>query len=98
MIRRVQILPEAEADITEAYQWYENKAKGLGLEFVRAVDARLELIRRNPLAFAPIHKDVRRVLLRKFPYGIYYLLGSEGIAVLACFHAKRDPALLRGRR
>jgi toxin ParE1/3/4 len=98
MIRGVKVLPEAESDITEAYQWYENKAKGLGLEFIRSIDARLHLIRRNPLAFVPIYKDVRRVLLRRFPYGLYYLVEDEWIAVLACFHAKRDPALLRSRR
>ncbi|MBZ5542095.1 MAG: type II toxin-antitoxin system RelE/ParE family toxin [Acidobacteriia bacterium] len=98
MIREVKILPEAVSDITEAYRWYENKAKGLGLEFVRAVDARLDFIRRNPLASSPIHKDARRILLRRFPYGLYYLVEDEWIAVLACFHARRDPALLRSRR
>lgn len=68
------------------------------MEFVRAVDARLHFIRRNPWVCAPIHKDVRRVLLRRFPYGLYYLVEDEWVVVLACFHAKRNPALLRSRR
>jgi plasmid stabilization system protein ParE len=98
MNRRVKVLPDAESDISEAYRWYEHKVKGLGLEFIRAVDARLDFIRRNPLAFAQIHKDVRRALVRRFPYGLFYIVQGEWIVVVACFHAKWDPALLRSRR
>lgn len=40
----VLLRPEAEADITEAYQWYEEQAEGLGEEFLRAVDACLAAV------------------------------------------------------
>ncbi len=86
-----RIQPEAQAEIIEAYQWYEDKAEGLGAEFVRAVDACLAAIERNPTAYALVHKQVRRALLRRFPYGIFYLVEGEAIVVLACFHSSRDP-------
>jgi plasmid stabilization system protein ParE len=87
----ISIQPEAEAEILEAYQYYEDKAEGLGTEFVRAVDASLASIERNPRMYAVVHNDARRALLRRFPYGIFYVLEDDKIVVLACFHASRDP-------
>lgn len=91
MSYRLILRPEAELDITEAYEWYEERNQGLGSEFVRAVDACLSAIGRNPQAYAVVHEEVRRALLRRFPYGIFYLVEGESIIVLACFHAKRKP-------
>jgi len=44
-----------------------------------------------------VHKQVRRALLRRFPYGIFYLVEGDAIPVLACFHGKRDPKVVRQR-
>jgi plasmid stabilization system protein ParE len=63
----------------------------LGSEFVRAVDACLSGIGRNPLAYQVIHEQVRRALIRKFPYTILYVFEQNTVFVLACFHARRDP-------
>lgn len=38
MSRRLIIRPEAEADLSEAFEWYETRVPGLGLEFVRAIE------------------------------------------------------------
>jgi toxin ParE1/3/4 len=38
-----------------------------------------------------MHKEVRRVLMKRFPYALFYLIQEESIVVVACFHAKRDP-------
>jgi plasmid stabilization system protein ParE len=48
-------------------------------------------VQRNPQVFPKVHKEVRRVLMRKFPYALFYLIEEESIVVVACFHAKRDP-------
>lgn len=85
------VRPEAEAEITEAFRWYEDKNEGLGSEFLRALDAALSSARRNPTVYALVHNQVRRVLLRRFPYSVFYLFEDSAIIVLACFHASRDP-------
>jgi plasmid stabilization system protein ParE len=82
------VRPGAERDIAEAFGWYETKKPGLGIEFVTAVEDAFSAIQQHPLAFAIVHHDVRRVLVKRFPYGIYYAIGEKGISVLACFHAK----------
>lgn len=85
------IRPEAEFDIQDAFEWYEAQAPGLGSEFVRAVDACLSNVGRNPLAYPIIHKQARRALIRRFPYGILYVFDQETVSVIACFHGKRNP-------
>ena len=91
MLPEIVIRPEAEAEISEAFRWYEDKNEGLGSEFMRALDASLSYIQRNPMAYAVIHKQMRRALLRRFPYSVIYLIEGGKIVVLACFHASRDP-------
>ncbi len=91
------VQPEAEAEITEAFRWYEDKNEGLGSEFMRALDASLSSIQRNPTAYAAVHKQMRRAVLRRFPYSVIYLFDTGRIVVLACFHASRDPQQWRDR-
>lgn len=83
--------PEAESDLREAYTWYENQSKGLGADLILCVDAALSLIQRSPELYAQVHKNIRRVLTRRFPYGIFYIAEVDKIIVLAVFHVKRNP-------
>ena len=87
----IVVRPIAEEEISEAFRWYEDKAEGLGSEFMRALDASLSAIQRYPASYAVVHKQMRRALLRRFPYSVIYLYENDKIIVLACFHASRDP-------
>ncbi len=91
MSARLIIRPEAELDIQDTFEWYETQSPGLGSEFVRAVDACLSSIGRNPLTYPLIYRQARRALIRRFPYGILYVFEQETISVVACFHGKRNP-------
>lgn len=97
MKREVIIRPEAEAELAEAFDWYEQQLRGLGSEFLISVDATVHAIARNPYRFAKIHKEVHRALLCRFPYGVFFLIEDARIVVLAFFHAKRDPKHLQTR-
>lgn len=83
--------PEAAREVQEAFDWYEEKSEGLGLEFLRAADACMAGIKRNPLSSPALYQEIRRSLLRRFPYALFYMVKEERIVVLACFHAKRSP-------
>lgn len=97
MRRPVIVRPEARQELAEAYRWYEDKRVGLGEELLLVVDAAIEQIRRSPETFPIIHRNVRRVLTRRFPYGVFYLVEPERIVVLAVFHGRRDPRVLQRR-
>ncbi|MEH1920521.1 hypothetical protein [Nostoc sp.] len=44
MIYQLIISREAELDIQDGFEWYEQRSSGLGSEFVRVVDSSLALI------------------------------------------------------
>jgi plasmid stabilization system protein ParE len=88
--REIIIRREAQLEVQEAFQYYQEKSEGLGFEFMRSLDATLQTIKRNPLAYQKIYKETRRVLLRKFPYAVFYIAEETRIVVIACFHQKRD--------
>jgi toxin ParE1/3/4 len=85
----VIIRKSAEIEILEAFVWYEDQEKNLGVKFLSSIDDALMAITKNPGAYQIIHKNLHRFLLRKFPYAIYYLIEENKIILLACFHQKR---------
>ena len=91
------ISPEAELDIEDAFQWYEQRDSGLGSEFVRAVDSCLASIGRNPEAYPVVYRQARRVLIRRFPYGLIYVVEENIITIIACYHVKRNPKQWQNR-
>lgn len=94
---RLIIRPEAETDLTEAYDWYESQLAALGAEFLLVVEASLAAIQRNPKQYQVIYRRIRRALTRRFPFGVFYLTRRNTIIVLAILHAKRDPQLWQQR-
>ena len=85
-IRRV-----AELDVTEAFNYYEDKRTGLGHDLLLCIEDSLSKIERNPLHYQLAHKSLRRCLIHRFPYSIFYLVENEHIIVTAVIHARRDP-------
>jgi toxin ParE1/3/4 len=83
------VRPEAEQDITEVYDWYEEQRKGLGDEFLLEIGAGLNFIQSDPYIYAPIYKDIRRALSRRFLYGIFYFVSDNNIAVFTVMHTKK---------
>jgi len=56
------------------------------------MEALIERMSANPRQFPVVFKDVRRALLRRFPYSLFFVMEGETLLVIACFHASRDPA------
>lgn len=93
----VRFRREAEAELTEAVEWYEARARGLGAEFLRAVEASVAAIQRNPTRNPLVLGAARRAALRRFPYSLVYLPSDGQILIVACVHTRRDPQRWRGR-
>ncbi len=81
----------ARAELIEAQDWYEGEGAGLGRHFRQAIEVLVERIHAKPLQFPIVYKNVRRALLRRFPYSLFFTLEGETLLVIACFHASRDP-------
>ena len=76
----------------EAQDWYEREATGLGRRFRQAIDALIDRMIDNPGQFPVVSKNVRRALLRRFPYSLFFVVEENALVVIACFHASRDPS------
>jgi plasmid stabilization system protein ParE len=85
------IRPEAEADLANARDWYEQQRVGLGAEFLLCVEEVLERIDRTPEIYMVVYHDVRRALTRRFPYAVYYRIASNDVVVVGILHTRRDP-------
>ena len=90
-------MPAARLDVIDAQDWYERQAQGLGGRFRREIDIQVERIVENPLQFPEMLADVRRVRLRRFPYGLFFRVLPDAVYVIACFHSSRDPLIWQSR-
>ncbi|MCB9762430.1 MAG: type II toxin-antitoxin system RelE/ParE family toxin [Alphaproteobacteria bacterium] len=94
----IRISSEARVDLLEAWAWYEDQRLGLGDEFTVCVEAALEKVARFPEAWATVHGEVRRVIVRRFPYGVFYVVEDGELVVLAVAHGRREPGYWLSRR
>lgn len=94
----VIISTEAESDLTQAYLWYEKQVEGLGGEFLLCVDACMQNIARSPKIYQNVYKNIRRALIRRFPYGIFFIERPDHIRIIAVFHASHDPSRWQSRK
>jgi len=90
------VRPLAAADLDEAFAWYEGRSVGLGVDFLRAVDECFAAIGAAPLAYPVVYRGARRILLRRFPYAVLYLVDAERVQVLAT-HLRLHPRRWRQR-
>ncbi len=88
--------PEAEADLQDAYDWYEGQQENLGESFMDRVHQSFSKILQNPKAFQKRHKTVRIHFIKQFPFGIHYTLKADKLIILAVLHTSRDPKSWRG--
>jgi len=95
MTFRVRIRASARDDIRDAFDWYEDQSPGLGNEFVTELDRVISKLTTDPRIYQTVHKEVRRALARRFPYGIYYLVDEDRVNVLRVLHLARDPRKIR---
>lgn len=83
--------PEAEAEFVQAIDYYEECEVGLGYDFAVEVYSAIERTKAYPKAWPIIEEDIRRSLVRRFPYGILYTEEADELFIVAVMHLHRDP-------
>ncbi len=97
MTHLLLLRPQARAELLEAHAWYDAERTGLGAEFLTEFRAAIALLRDMPKAFPLVHQSIRRLLLKRFPYAVYFYLDSGTVVIVAIVHGRRDPATWRSR-
>lgn len=92
------LTPQAEKDFKDAHDWYENQGPGLGKEFVRCVDVKMASVHRAPRQHQIVFKNiVRRALVNRFPFSIYFVEQKNAVSVFAILHQHRKPESWKSR-
>jgi toxin ParE1/3/4 len=97
MNRTIRLREEADRDLVEAASWYEDQRAGLGHDFLAEALATFRLVAEQPLRYPIARRDMRRALMKRFPFGIYFRSERSQIVVVAVIHASRHPRHWRGR-
>ena len=92
MTRRVVLRQRAQNDLRSAFEWYESQRPGLGESFLVAVEEQLENVAAFPDANRVVYRQIRRAVVVRFPYLIFYIAKAERVDVLAILHHARNPA------
>ena len=94
----LDFLPEVDADVQESYDWYEKQAIGLGESFLLSVDAAIEIVHRDPLLYSKLYRNVRKINVKRFPFGVFYAISKGVITVFAIIHLSRHPNTWKSRK
>ena len=94
---KIVIQSSALADLADGFDFYERNEPGLGSYFLDSLYADIDLLK----FYAGIHMirfgKYHRLLSKKFPYGIYYLVKEDSVVVRAVLDLRRDPEQIKRR-
>lgn len=91
MTRSLLVRRRAELQASKARDWYNEQLNDLGRQFIAELDAAMVKVHRHPLHYQVVHRDIRRALLRRFPYAVFFVAESARVVVLAVLHQSEDP-------
>jgi toxin ParE1/3/4 len=87
----LRIRAAARAEIADAFEWYLARSKDAPADFLAELDRALEHIAEAPEQFPVVRGRLRRVLLRRFPYAVYFKVYPRVISVVGVIHGHRHP-------
>jgi toxin ParE1/3/4 len=88
----IRISDEAISDIDESYIWYDFQQSSLGDDFANTIDNSFRILSLNAQSFPIVHKNIRKYVLPRFPFNIYYRINVRYgvIEIIRILHHKRD--------
>ncbi len=93
----VVLRDEAQAEFDEAFDYHEGQRPGLGVDFAERVQRVFDRIAANPQQHAVVFADIRKAVVTRFPYCVFYRADATRVEVIAVFHSRRDPSVWQGR-
>src|SRR5215467_4107538 len=94
----IEVHEHADEELKAAAIFYETREAGLGDSFLHRVTETFESIIAHPSAGTIVTGEIRRRLLRQFPYSIVYRIQTERIVIIAVAHWSRKPGYWKERK
>ena len=96
---RVDYHPAVEAELREIQGYYDDKSPGLGSLFLDEFERQVLALAATPERWMVVTGDLRRCLMRRFPYIIYFRgIPKKGIRITVVKHQRRHPDYGRERK
>lgn len=93
----IELSEEAITDFDNSYHFYYKDNPKIADDFFLAINRGFNSIKQNPTTFPFIHKKVRKYVVKKFPFVIYYRVIDSIIQIIAIFHTNRNPEIWNDR-
>jgi plasmid stabilization system protein ParE len=97
MKKHVKFLPDAEEEMYEAAKYYQSQTSGLGVDYLSEIERAIASIAQSPMTWPKLEGELRRRLVRRFPFSILYYIESEEIVIVAVAHLRRKPGYWKKR-
>ena len=88
---RLKFSGRAVREVGEAHEWYAAQSEGLGLEYEAALELQPRRLEQALLLYAKISPGIRRALLPRFPYAVFFAIKGDLLHILAVIHNARNP-------
>ncbi len=89
---RVEYHPAIEHELRKIIGYYNLCSPGLGLEFLNEFERHVLKIASMPTQWRLVEDDIRRALMKRFPYVIYFrVLENDVLRVTVVKHQRRHP-------
>lgn len=82
MAYQIKVTQQAEDELDEVMGWYEEEKLGLGITFLNHFFNRVAYLKDNPYLYQKVYKTYRRLLMKKYPYAIYYEIEEQKQAIM----------------
>lgn len=79
---KARLTPEADLDGQEAIQWYDERDRRLGDDFLQKVNECITSVEKAPERYPVVHRQMRRALVKRFPYEVIYEIENDEIIIL----------------
>jgi plasmid stabilization system protein ParE len=93
----VQYSPEAETDVKGIIDWYAEKSTTTVVNFLVQLKQAEERLKANPHSFRKTSKLFRRIIIKRFPYSVYFIESENIITILAIIHFARSKKYIKSR-
>ncbi len=94
-MKKIRISSDVLSDLNEGFLFYEQQAHGLGDYFTSCLRADIEELKVTGGTHRIVHRQFHRSLSRAFPYGIFYTIEEDTVAIYAVVDLRRDPEFIR---
>ena len=93
----LELSDEAEVDFNKSYKFYYEDSPKVAETYFKQINIAFENVKQNPESFPVVRKNVRKYVVKKFPFVIYYQIVDTVIQVIAIFHTSRNPEIWNER-